>query len=147
MIEYLNIAKEAVILARKKFDLNKDRVVVNSSIGKDIKLQLDIDIEKTLIKNLKSNSDFDILGEESGLIKGSSDKKFRLTLDNKMSFYAVNPIRDYFKIFSDEEKTVVELKYNHQYADGARFITEHFPFRLTKNSKYVIGVERIRNWK
>ena len=81
MIEYLNIAKEAVILARKKFDLNKDRVVVNSSIGKDIKLQLDIDIEKTLIKNLKSNSDFDILGEESGLIKGSSDKKFRWIID------------------------------------------------------------------
>lgn len=77
----------------------------------------------------------------------SSDKKFRLTLDNKMSFYAVNPIRDYFKIFSDEEKTVVELKYNQQYADEARGISEHFPFRVTKNSKYVIGVERIRNWK
>ena len=62
MIEYLNIAKEAVILAKKKFDLNRNSVIVNSSIGKDIKLQLDIDIEKTLIKNLKSNSDFDILG-------------------------------------------------------------------------------------
>ncbi len=77
----------------------------------------------------------------------SSDKKYRLTLDNKMEFYSINPIRDYFKIFSDEEKTVVELKYNQQYADGARGITEHFPFRVTKNSKYVIGVERIRNWK
>jgi len=77
----------------------------------------------------------------------SSDKKYRLTLDNKMEFYSINPIREHFKIFSDEEKTVVELKYNHQYADGARIITEHFPFRLTKNSKYVIGVERIRNWK
>ena len=53
----------------------------------------------------------------------------------------------YVKIFSDEEKTVVELKYDQQYADGARGITEHFPFRVTKNSKYVIGVERIRNWK
>lgn len=77
----------------------------------------------------------------------SSDKKYRLTLDNKMEFYSINPIRDYYKIFSDEEKMVVELKYNQHYADGARAITEHFPFRLTKNSKYVIGVERIRNWK
>jgi hypothetical protein len=77
----------------------------------------------------------------------SSDKKYRLTLDNKMEFYSINPIRDFFKIFSDEEKTVVELKYNQQYADGARGITEHFPFRVTKNSKYVIGVDRIKNWK
>ena len=77
----------------------------------------------------------------------SFDKKYRLTLDNKMEFYSINPIRDYFKIFSDEEKTVVELKYDQQYADGAGGITKHFPFRVTKNSKYVIGVERIRNWK
>ena len=75
----------------------------------------------------------------------SSDKKYRLTLDNKMEFYSINPIRDYFKIFSDEKKTAVELKYNQQYVDGARGISEHFPFRLSKNSKYVIGLERIRN--
>tara|TARA_B100000787_G_C16191593_1_gene297885 strand:+ start:1360 stop:2085 length:726 start_codon:yes stop_codon:yes gene_type:complete len=77
----------------------------------------------------------------------SFDKKYRVTLDNKMEFYSINPIRDHFKTFSDEEKTVVELKYNNEYAEGARSITEHFPFRVTKNSKYVIGVERLRNWK
>jgi hypothetical protein len=26
-----------------------------------------------------------------------------------MEFYSINPIREYFKIFSDEEKTVVEM--------------------------------------
>jgi hypothetical protein len=77
----------------------------------------------------------------------SSDKKYRLTLDNKMEFYSINPIRDFFKIFSDEEKTVIELKYKQQYAEGVASITKHFPFRVTKNSKYVIGVERIKNWK
>lgn len=77
----------------------------------------------------------------------SFDKKYRITLDNKMSFYSINPFRDDFKIFSDEEKTVVELKYNQQHADGAGRITKHFPFRVSKHSKYIIGIERIRNWK
>lgn len=77
----------------------------------------------------------------------SFDKKYRVTLDNKMEFYSINPICDYFETFSDEEKTVVELKYNQQYADGARKITSKLPFRVTKNSKYVIGVERLKNWK
>ena len=58
----------------------------------------------------------------------SFDKKYRMTLDNKMEFYSINPIRDYFETFSDEEKTVVELKYNQQHADGARSITSLFPF-------------------
>jgi len=77
----------------------------------------------------------------------SSDKKYRVTLDNQMEFYSINPIKDYFKTFSDEEKRVVELKYDQHHADGAKDITKHFPFRVTKNSKYVIGVERIKNWK
>ena len=77
----------------------------------------------------------------------SFDKKYRITLDNKMEFYSINPVRDYFKTFADDEKTVIELKYNQQYADGAKSITKNLPFRVTKNSKYVIGVERLRHWK
>jgi hypothetical protein len=77
----------------------------------------------------------------------SFDKKYRVTVDNKMEFYSINPIKDHFKTFSDEEKTVVELKYDQKHVGGAKDITKNFPFRLTKNSKYVIGVERIRNWK
>ena len=42
----------------------------------------------------------------------SFDKKYRITLDNEMKFYSINPIRDYFETFSDQEKTVVEVKYN-----------------------------------
>ena len=77
----------------------------------------------------------------------SFDKKFRVTLDNKMSFYSINPINHNFKIFSDQEKTVVELKYDEHDLDGAKDITSYFPFRVTKNSKYVTGIDRIRAWK
>ena len=70
-----------------------------------------------------------------------------MTLDNKMSFYSINPINHNFKIFSDQEKTVVELKYDEHDLDGAKDITSYFPFRVTKNSKYVTGIDRIRAWK
>jgi len=77
----------------------------------------------------------------------SNDKKYRITIDNKLQFYSINPIRDFFKTYCDEEKTIIELKYDQNFEDGARKITEHFPFRLTKSSKYVIGVDRVKNWK
>jgi SPX domain protein involved in polyphosphate accumulation len=77
----------------------------------------------------------------------SFDKKYRITLDNKMEFYSINPVGNYFKTFADDEKTVIELKYNQYHADGARAISNNLPFRVTKNSKYVIGIERLRNWK
>jgi len=77
----------------------------------------------------------------------SADKKYRVTLDTKMEFYSINPVMEYFKSFCDDEKTVLELKYNQQDFDGVEKITQFFPFRLTKNSKYVIGIDRIRHWK
>ena len=76
----------------------------------------------------------------------SFDKKFRITLDNKMEFYSINPIVNHFKLFSDEEKVVVELKYNRINSGGANYITKYFPFRITKNSKYVLGIERLTIW-
>ena len=77
----------------------------------------------------------------------SFDRKYRITLDSKIEFFSINPIRDYFKTYCDEEKTVIELKYDQQYDRGAKDITQHLPFRVTKNSKYVTGIDRIKSWK
>ena len=77
----------------------------------------------------------------------SFNKQFRVTLDNKMDFYSINPVNNSFKTFADDERVVVELKYDQNNLDGARNITRHFPFRVTKNSKYVVGIDRIRGWK
>jgi len=76
----------------------------------------------------------------------SKDKKYRITLDNNMRFYSINPIKDQFKLFLDQNKNILELKYNHNHRENAEKITNYFPFRVTKSSKYVIGLERIKNW-
>ncbi len=76
----------------------------------------------------------------------SKDGRYRITLDRKMEFYSINPIVEHFKSYADEQKTIVELKYNQEDIDKVDEITQFFPFRLTKHSKYVVGIDRLRNW-
>jgi len=76
----------------------------------------------------------------------SKDGRYRITLDKKMKFYSINPISEHFKSFTDEQKTIVELKYNQDDIEKVDKITQFFPFRLTKNSKYVVGIDKLRKW-
>ena len=43
----------------------------------------------------------------------------------------------------NDENVILELKYNIDADDDVNRITEHFPFRLTKSSKYISGLEKI----
>ena len=67
MEKFLNIAVEAVKESGKllKSNFNKN-IKINSSIDKDIKLQLDLDSEKKIIDILKKHTEFSILSEEMG---------------------------------------------------------------------------------
>lgn len=71
-------------------------------------------------------------------------KKFRITLDYNQEFFDPGSI-DYrtSKETIDEREIVLELKYNLEHDDEARRVTQEFNSRLTKNSKYVNGVEKI----
>ena len=74
----------------------------------------------------------------------SSDKKFRITIDNELAFYGINNrFNSFLNRFNDKDSTILELKYDNCYDSDANKITNHFPFRLTKSSKYVIGVSKI----
>jgi len=113
---------------------------------------------KDLLSELPSKKDFDIsklhldalqpvlLNRYKRRYYLSLDKKFRVTVDSEMEFYSINPVREFFKTFSDERKTIVELKYDQKHVENAQNITQNFPFRVTKNSKYVVGIERVRHW-
>jgi SPX domain protein involved in polyphosphate accumulation len=70
----------------------------------------------------------------------SFDRRFRITVDHRMSYGRFPPRQRKFFGEMDEERTVVELKYDVEHDPEAQLITSAFPFRLTKNSKYVTGV-------
>lgn len=71
----------------------------------------------------------------------SFDKKFRLTMDDQLSYFAIgNNNNTFIEKFSSED-VIVELKYDFMNDKSASTVTNQLPFRLSKSSKYVNGVE------
>jgi hypothetical protein len=74
----------------------------------------------------------------------SFDGKFRLTVDWRLQFASAQ--RDYRQTIdlSPLAKTVVlELKFGPESAADAEGVTNAWPFRMTRFSKYVVGIERV----
>ncbi len=71
----------------------------------------------------------------------SADKNFRITVDEDLQYYGISAVNNYFvKKRIQKSQLILELKYPAEKDDEADRITQHFPFRLTKSSKYVNGV-------
>jgi SPX domain protein involved in polyphosphate accumulation len=74
----------------------------------------------------------------------SGNQKFRITIDRNVKYYSPSsPIWIQHRGFRDPIHTILELKYNQIYQDESSDVTQSFPFRLSKNSKYVRGVKLI----
>ena len=77
----------------------------------------------------------------------SADQKFRITLDYNIKYRNINKNRNNFDQRPQQETTnVVELKYSLQDDRRAQTISKEFPFRLSKNSKYVNGVNNFMSF-
>jgi hypothetical protein len=77
----------------------------------------------------------------------SADGVYRLTLDSSLEFYRVRACSNSLPERSPTPRlTVLELKFHDGAADAAEFITNSFPVRLTRMSKYVLGVEALYDW-
>jgi len=74
----------------------------------------------------------------------SSDNKFRITIDSEQSFYLINKSNNsLLNHHNDNRATILELKYNQTFDKDVNYITSKFPFRVTKSSKYVNGIQQI----
>jgi hypothetical protein len=68
----------------------------------------------------------------------------RVTLDTHMSFYRIGRLNNTFvHKQTDSRNIVVELKYEIEHDISAFKVSSFFPFRMTKSSKYVQGIERV----
>lgn len=74
----------------------------------------------------------------------SADRSYRLTLDSQLEFYKIGTKDNHFLVRRRlEGSTVLELKYSGAIAHLDDRIMNFFPFRLTRMSKYVAGVELV----
>jgi hypothetical protein len=72
------------------------------------------------------------------------DKCFRLTVDWNLSFAPFHwskPVEQFH--YLPDTAVIVELKYDADQDEAAQRIFDHLPFRQTKNSKYVTGINLI----
>lgn len=70
----------------------------------------------------------------------SSDKRYRITVDTELSFFAAKNQTNKFLAKTEYPYIIIELKFAQEDSDQAHHITQFFPFRINKNSKYVAGI-------
>jgi len=121
-------------------------------LGSDYSLKAQQDIfaksgvPDVLTEHLKSLK-FTLLNRYSRKYFESADHKFRITIDFDMEFYKIDSTNNSFnEKIVDHNNTVLELKYSEKDDEEARFITNYFPFRMTKSSKYVSGIEKLYSY-
>jgi hypothetical protein len=74
----------------------------------------------------------------------STDGHFRLTLDWALETYDARAAAHApHAVRQDEPRLILELKYDAAHAAEADRVANSFPFRLTRCSKYVLGLERL----
>ena len=74
----------------------------------------------------------------------SKDGRFRLTLDTGMAFYRIGRLSNRLVNKQiDQRNVIVELKYDIDHDVSAYRVSTFFPFRVTKSSKYVQGIDRV----
>jgi hypothetical protein len=75
----------------------------------------------------------------------SRDGRFRLTLDTELTYYRANGAlgNRFVHRQASARQVIVELKYGLEHEPEAGRVAGYFPFRLTRSSKYVQGIERV----
>jgi hypothetical protein len=73
------------------------------------------------------------------------DNDFRITFDYQMEFYKINGqfSNQFVHRQRNTRDVVLELKYEIERELQANRVASFFPFRVTRNSKYVQGIERV----
>ena len=74
---------------------------------------------------------------------GTSDGKFRLTIDRKMQYSSFVKKKKFLAKSIEDQGVIMELKYDEHWDGTTDFITQYFPYRMTKSSKYVTGMELV----
>jgi SPX domain protein involved in polyphosphate accumulation len=71
---------------------------------------------------------------------------FRITVDENIQYQGLREnYNNIIRPVSLNNRPIIELKYDEKFDNEASRITENIPFRLTKHSKYVVGIERFFN--
>ena len=76
----------------------------------------------------------------------SADGLYRACIDYELEFYGVSSMANLFsKVGTISDQCILELKYDLPAESQVSLITEVFPFRMTRSSKYATGMQMLGN--
>ena len=110
---------------------------------KILKILMESNIPRVIVEELKNFSPM-LINRFSRKYFKSADGRYRITIDSDFFLYRIG--RQYNSLLNrltDDINVILELKYNRDFDEDADSITNYFPFRMTKSSKYVSGVEKL----
>ena len=77
----------------------------------------------------------------------SFDNNYRITLDTDVSYTAIkNNNNNFRQKYIKRNEIIMEIKYKEAYDKNSEKISNFFPFRLSKNSKYIEGIKEINKF-
>jgi SPX domain protein involved in polyphosphate accumulation len=74
----------------------------------------------------------------------SGDQHYRLTVDTKLESFALSSKGHAINRSIKPAPTIIELKFNRENSNGADEITNAFPFRINRFSKYLFAFEGLK---
>ena len=154
----LNTISDPRMEIKKKYGVIGDKYARKlKGLNLDLKTQTPDAVRLEVVKALEQNGEsllaVDLLRLSPTLINRyerryflSACGRFRITLDYNMQFY--NP--NYQNFMNSEftlanKETIFELKYKPEFDDECRKLTQRLKNRVSKNSKYVTGIDCISN--
>jgi len=139
--------KNGLVCSKASFPLHGFRLDANFSKATLQDLFKTSEISDRLKLDLKC-MDISLLNSYKRKYFLSADKRYRLTLDSNLEFYGMTVFKNQFLDRSvDHASVILEVKYGEDHDSEANRITSLFPFRMTKSSKYIMGIERLNLMK
>ena len=138
--------KKGLCGSKKLFSLDKFLINKDLELGGILNILKKSNIPDILKLNLNS-LEFSLLNRYKRKYFLSADSNYRITIDSGMEYYQLKARYNNFLChMPDSTNTILELKYEQTQDESADKITNFFPFRLTKSSKYTNGIERLNLW-
>lgn len=72
---------------------------------------------------------------------GTTDKKYRITVDTNLRYFSLLAANNFTQYNIKDAGIVLEIKYDEHIDDSTDRIINYLPYRQTKSSKYVTGVQ------
>jgi SPX domain protein involved in polyphosphate accumulation len=136
-------AKDGVLGKKESYSLQPFRLdeIFGESMVTDLFASSDIpEIVKMKLGFLKPV----LLNRYSRKYFQSADKRYRITLDGDLVFYRItHQFNSFMSKMKDDISVILELKYAADSDLDANHISNNFPFRVTKSSKYVQGIDKL----